>query len=193
MRHPGDRARHRRDGGDAGQSRRQSRDRRTGDDALRDFAHAVGDDFLRHVRLCRGMDLPRRHSRQKRRRRRHSGRTAGAARARQLFAEARQARQQRARHQGLRGAVVALRPAHAQPQRRRAQQHHRRLRHRQEPVAAQPPPARAEDTGRPSSKTSASSNWSARCRCPMSTMFRASSSQSRARNSSFSTCAGSLR
>ena len=53
----------------------------------------------------------------------------------------RQARQQRARHQGLRGAVVALRPAYAQPQRRRAQQHHRRLRYRQESVAARPPPA----------------------------------------------------
>ena len=33
MRHPGDGARYRRDGRDAGQSRRQSRDRRTGDDA----------------------------------------------------------------------------------------------------------------------------------------------------------------
>ena len=63
---------------------------------------------------------------------------AGAARARQLLAAARQPRQQRARHQGLRGAVVALRSAHAQPQRRRAQQHHRRLQHRQKRVAAQP-------------------------------------------------------
>ncbi len=65
---------------------------------------------FRHVRLRRRMDLPRRHPRQERRRRRHPGGAAGAARARQLFAETRQARQQRARHQGLRGAVVALRP-----------------------------------------------------------------------------------
>ena len=36
-------------------------------------------------------------------------------------------RQQRARHQGLRGAVVALRSAHAESQRQRPQQHHRRL------------------------------------------------------------------
>ena len=31
--------------------------------------------------------------------------------------------------EGMRGAVVAVRPAHAQPQRRRAHLHHRRLRH----------------------------------------------------------------
>jgi glutaminase len=40
-------------------------------------------------------------------------RAAGAARARQLLAAARQPWQQRARHQGLRGAVVPLRSAHA--------------------------------------------------------------------------------
>ena len=40
----GDGARHRDHGGDARQSRHQSRDRRAGDDALRDRAHAVGDD-----------------------------------------------------------------------------------------------------------------------------------------------------
>ncbi len=53
----------------------------------------------------------------------------------------RRPRQQRARHQGLRGAVAALRPAYAQPQRRRPQQHHRRLQYREKSVAAQPPPA----------------------------------------------------
>ena len=141
MRRAGHRARHRRDGRDARQPRRQSRHRRAGHDALRDFADAVGDDQFRHVRLCRRMDLPRRHPRQERRRRRHPGGAAGAARARQLFAETRQPRQQRARHQGLRGAVAALRPAYAQPQRRRPQQHHRRLRHREKSVAAQPSPA----------------------------------------------------
>ena len=141
MRHPGDGARYRHHGRDAGQSRQKSRDRRAGDDALRHLAHALGDDLLRHVRLRRRMDLSGRHSRQERRRRRHPGGAAGAARARQLLAEARQPRQQRARHQGVRGAVGPLRPAHAQPQRRRAQQHHRRLRYRQEPVPAQPPAA----------------------------------------------------
>ena len=50
-------------------------------------------------------------------------------------------RQQRARHQGLRGDLGALRPAHAQPQRRCAQLHHRRLHYRQERFAAQPPAA----------------------------------------------------
>ena len=137
----GDRARYRRHGRDAGQSRHQSRDRRTGHDPLRHLADAFGDDLFRHVRLRRRMDLSRRHPGQERRRRRHSGGAAGAARARQLLAASRQARQQRARHQGLRGAVVALRSAHAQPQRRRAQQHHRRLRHRKKSVAAQPPAA----------------------------------------------------
>ena len=43
----------------------------------------------------------------------------------------------------LRGAVLALRSAHAQPQRRRAQRGHRRLRHRQEPVTPRPPSAGA--------------------------------------------------
>ncbi len=54
------------------------------------------------------------------------------------LAPARQARQQRARHQGLRGAVIALRSAHAQPQRQCPQQHHRRLQHRQKRIAPQP-------------------------------------------------------
>ena len=148
---------------------------------------------LRHVRLCRRMDLPGRHPRQERRRRRHPGRAAGAARARQLFAETRQARQQRARHQGLRGAVVALRPAYAQPQRRRAQQHHRRLQHRQQPVAAQPASARTEHPRRASPGRPRLSNWSARCRSPTSITSRASSRPSRARNSSSSTCAASPR
>ena len=49
MRRAGHRARHRGDGGNPGQPRRQSRHRRTGDDALRDFADAVGDDQFRHV------------------------------------------------------------------------------------------------------------------------------------------------
>ena len=71
--------------------------------------------------------------------------------------------------------------------------HHRRLQHRQEPVAAQPTPARAEDTRPPIIRTCSSSSWSARCRSPVSTTFRVSSPQSRVRNSSFSTCAGSLR
>ena len=150
MRHPGDGARYRRDGGNAGQPRHQSRDRRAGHERLRHRAHAVRHDQFRHVRLCRRMDLPRRHPRQERRRRRHPRRAAGSARARQLFAEARQARQQRARHQGLRGAVVALRPAYAQPQRRRPQQHHRRLRHRQQPVATRPARARTEHSRRTS-------------------------------------------
>ena len=44
MRHAGDGARYRRDGGDPRQPRHQSRDRRAGDDALRDLAHALGDD-----------------------------------------------------------------------------------------------------------------------------------------------------
>ena len=180
---PRHRARHRRDGGDARQPRRQSRHRRAGHDALRDLAHAVGDDLFGHVRLRRRMDLPRRHPRQERRRRRHPGGAAGAARARQLFAETRQPRQQRARHQGLRGAVVALRPAHAQPQRRRPHQHHRRLRHRQKSrrgAAA----ARTNATSSPRiTRMSASSSWSARCRSPTSTTSRASSPQDRARNS----------
>jgi glutaminase len=46
---PGDRARHRHHGRDAGQSRHQSRDRRAGDDPLRHLADAVGDDLIRHV------------------------------------------------------------------------------------------------------------------------------------------------
>ncbi len=152
MRHPGHRARHRRDGGDARQPRHQSPDRRAGGDALRDRAHALGDDLVGHVRLRRRMDLPRRHPRQERRRRRHPGGAAGSARARQLLAEARQARQQRARHQGVRGAVGALRPAHAEPQRRRPPQHHRRLQHRQEPVAPGAPAAGAGDPGRGTSR-----------------------------------------
>ena len=193
MRHPGDRARYRRDGGDAGQPRPQSRDRRAGDDALRDLAHAVGHDVVRHVRLCRRMDLPRRHPRQERRRRRHSGGAAGAARARQLFAETRQARQQRARHQGLRGAVVALRSAYAQPQRRRAQQHHRRLHYRQESVAAQPPPARTghprrASRGRPRHRTGRHAVVF-QCRLRLAPARR----QDRVRNSSSSTCAASPR
>ena len=124
------------------------------DDALRDFADPVGDDEFGHVRLRRRVDLSRRHPRQERRRRRHSGGAAGAARARQLFAAARQPRQQRPRHQGLRGAVAALRPAHAQPQRRFAQFDHRRLQYRQERLAAQPQAARAEDPLRTSSRRS---------------------------------------
>ena len=60
-------------------------------------AHAVGDDEFGHVRLCRRMDLPRRHSGQERRRRRHRRGAAVADRARHLFAAARQPRQQRAR------------------------------------------------------------------------------------------------
>ena len=91
-----------------------------------------------------------RHSRQERRRRRHPGGASGAARARQLLAPPRQARQQRARHQGLRGTVAALRPAHAQPQRRCAQLHHRRLHHRQESVAPQPQAEGARHPCRPS-------------------------------------------
>ncbi len=193
MRDAGDGARHRDHGGDAGQSRHQSRDRRAGDDALRDLAHAVGDDVFGHVRLCRRMDLSRRHPRQERRRRRHSGGAAGAARARQLFAAARQPRQQRARHQGLRGAVGALRPAHAQPQRRCAQQHHRRLQYRQERVAAQPPAARAENSRRPSSGRPRHRTGGHADRFPMSITSRASSRRSRARNSSSSTCAASPR
>ena len=143
MRGAGHRARHRGDGGDARQSRRQSGHRRTGADAVCDLAHALGDDVVGHVRLCRRVDLPDRHPRQERRRRRHSGRAPRPPRARQLFAKARQARQQRARHQGLRSPVLALRPAHAQPQRRRPQRRDRRLRHRQEPVTPRPPSAGA--------------------------------------------------
>jgi len=92
MRRAGDCARYCGDGRDAGQSRAQSCDWRTSDDGLRHLADAVGDDLVGHVRLRRRMDLSGRHPRQKRGRRRHSGGAAGAARARQLFAKARQAR-----------------------------------------------------------------------------------------------------
>ena len=100
--------------------------------------HAFGDDEFGHVRLCRRMDLSRRHARQERRRRRHRRGTSVATRARHLLAAARQPRQQRARPEGMRGAVGAVRSAHAQPERRRAHLHHRRLRHlrRFPPVAA---------------------------------------------------------
>ena len=60
----------------------------------------------------------------------------------------RQPRQQRARPEGLRGAVGAFRPAHAQPQRRCPHLHHRRLRHLRHLVAPQPPAARAADSRR---------------------------------------------
>ena len=191
MRHPGDGARYRCHGGHPRQPRHQSRDRRTGADAVCHLADALRHDELRHVRLRRGMDLPDRHPRQERRRRRHPRGAAGAARARQLFAETRQARQQRARHQGLRGAVIALRPAYAQPQRRRAQQHHRRLRHRQQPVAARAARARTEHPGRASPGRSRHRAGRARCRSPMSITSRASSRPSRGRSSSSSTCAAS--
>ena len=68
-----------------------------------------------------------------------------------------------------------LRSAHAQPQRRRAQLHHRRLRYRQQPVAARAGGRRSRTSLPRITRTSASSNWSARCRSPMSTTSRASS------------------
>ena len=58
-------------------------------------------DHLRHVRLRRRMDLPRRDAGQERRRRRHARRAARAARHRRLLAAARRARQQRARRRGV--------------------------------------------------------------------------------------------
>ena len=58
-------------------------------------------DHLRHVRLRRRMDVPRRHAGQERRLRRHPRRAAGAARHRRLLPAPRCARQQRARHRGV--------------------------------------------------------------------------------------------
>lgn len=177
------RARHRGDGGDARQPRRQSGHRRAGDDTLRNLSDTVGDDVVGHVRLCRRMDLPDRHSRQERRRRRHPRSPTRPARARQLFAKARQARQQRARHQGLRSAVLALRPAHAQPQRRRAQCDHRGLSHRPEPVAPRSPPQGARDPRSPRGGGAGHRASSARCRSRPSTTSRGGSPRGRGRSS----------
>src|SRR5438552_14142169 len=94
------------------------------------------------------MDLSCRHPGEKRRRRRHRRGAAVADGARNVLATSRQPLQQRARLEGLRGVVVALRPPHAQPQRRSAHLHHRRLRHSWHRLAPQPPAARAADPRR---------------------------------------------
>ena len=107
MRHPRHRARSRRHGGDARQSRRQSRDGRSGHFAQHRGAHALGHDQFGHVRLCRRVDLSCRHSRQERRRRRHRRSASLAIGARHLLAVPRQPWQQRARPEGLRSAFVA--------------------------------------------------------------------------------------
>jgi glutaminase len=79
------------------------------------------------------------------RRRRHRRRPAVADGTRHVLAQSRQPRQQRPRAQGMRGAVVALRPAYAQSQRRCPHLHHRRLRHLRHFLAPQPSAARAAD------------------------------------------------
>src|SRR5439155_3896667 len=94
------------------------------------------------------MDLPRRHPRQERRRRRHRCCASVANGARYVFAMPRQPWQQRAWLESMRSALIALRPAYAQPQRRCPHLHHCRLRHFRHFISPQPPAARAADPRR---------------------------------------------
>ena len=81
--------------------------------------HAVDHVHVRDVRLLGRVGLSRRRAGEERRRRRRNGGGQPSARHRHVFAEARQARQQRARHRSLRRAGLAFRPARVRlPERR---------------------------------------------------------------------------
>ena len=99
--------------------------------------HAVGDEFLRHVRLCRRMGLRGRHAGQERRVGLHHRRDPRADRHLRLFPADRPARQQRARHPRLPGNLQGVRAARLQQPHQCAERDPARLSGR--PGALEPP------------------------------------------------------